>query len=138
MLRIDKRFIDEIVAHTLEEAPNECCGLMSGSDHTVSKLYRITNTLRSPIRYVMAPQEQLDAMLDSERNGLQVLIIYHSHTRGEAYPSQTDVRLAQQSGWLGDDVYYMLVGLRDIANPQVRAFHIQEDGTIAEEEFEVV
>ncbi|MCI0438734.1 MAG: M67 family metallopeptidase [Chloroflexi bacterium] len=138
MLRIEKRFIDEMVAHALAEAPNECCGLMSGSDHTVSRLYRITNLHRSPSRYVMAPQEQLNAMLDSERNGLDVVVIYHSHTRGEAYPSQVDVRLAQQSGWLGEGVYYMLVGLIDGANPQVRAFHIFEDGKIAEQEFEVV
>ena len=135
MLRIQKQHASEMIAHALEDDPNECCGILAGKDQVALRLYRITNTAGSPYRYLMDPQEQLNAMLDSERNGLEILAFYHSHTHGPAYPSGTDVRMAQESGWL--DVYYVLVSLEDRANPQIRAYHIGDDGEITEEEFYV-
>ena len=136
MLRIEKQHADEMIAHALEDDPNECCGILAGKDDAASRLYRITNTAHSPYRYLMEPQEQFNAMRDWESNDWDALAFYHSHTHSPAYPSQTDVRMAQESGWL--DVCYILVSLEDRANPQIRAFHITEDGDIVEEEFEVV
>ena len=136
MLRIDKSYADEIISHAMEEDPNECCGILAGSDDAVSHLYRITNEVSSPVRYQMDPQEQLNAMLDSERNGWELLAFYHSHTHSAAYPSSTDVRMALQSGWL--DIYYVLVSLEDRADPQIRAFHIDERGDVTEEAIEIV
>ena len=80
MLTIAKKFADEMVAHSLEEDPNECCGILSGSDDTVEKLYRITNTTKSPYRYLMDPQEFLNADIDTESNGWEFIAFYHSHT----------------------------------------------------------
>lgn len=136
MLSISEQHADELIAHALKDNPNECCGILAGKDDVVRRLYRVTNTERSPRRYLMNPQEQLNAMLDSERNGWEMLAFYHSHTRGPAYPSQTDVRMALESGWL--DVYYVIVSLQDEASPQIRAFHILEGGEIVEDEFRVV
>ena len=136
MLSIGKQHASEMVSHTQEEDPNECCGILAGKEDTVHHLYRITNSAKSPYRYVMDPQEQLRAMLDSERNGWDLLAFYHSHTHSPAYPSSTDVRMALESGWL--EVYYILVTLEDRANPQIRTFHIEEGGSIVEEEFEIV
>ena len=135
LLAIAKNFADEMIAHANEEDPNECCGILAGKDGTVHHLYRITNATPSPYRYLMAPQEQLNADKDSERNGWEFLAFYHSHTHGPAYPSQTDVRMALQSGYL--DVYYVLVSLEDKEEPGLRAFHIQESGQIVEDELEV-
>ena len=87
------------------------------------RLYRITNTAHSPYRYLMQPQEQLNAMLDSDRNGWDVLAFYHSHTHSAAYPSATDVRMAQESGWIGEYVIYVLVSLEDKSRP--RRAHVQ-------------
>ena len=127
-----------MIAHAVADDPNECCGILAGSDGTVARLYRITNTAHSPYRYLMQPQEQLNAMLDSDRNGWEVLAFYHSHTHGAAYPSATDVRMAQESGWLGEYVLYVLVSLADKSNPAVRLFNIAEDGQITEAAFEIV
>lgn len=135
MLRMQKEHADEMVAHSLQEDPDECCGILTGSDDVVSKVHRITNTAKSPFRYMMDPQEQLNVMLESERSGHEILVFYHSHTHSPAYPSPTDVRMAQQSGWLGDDVFYILVSLEEKASPAIHAFHIQEDGKIIEETF---
>ena len=135
MLKIEKEHAAEMIAHALEEDPNECCGILSGKDGLVSHLYRITNTARSPYRYLMDPQEFLNADKDSESKGREFLAFYHSHTHSPAYPSQTDVRMALESGWL--DVYYVLVSMEERANPQIRAFHIRESGDILEQEFQL-
>ena len=135
MLRIGTEFTAEMIAHALEDDPNECCGILAGSDETIAKLYRITNSSASPYRYQMEPQEFLQAMLDSERNGWEMLAFYHSHTHSPAYPSQTDVRLAVESWML--DVSYVLVSLEHREAPQIRAFHITESGDIVEDELEV-
>ncbi len=66
-------------------------------------------------------------------SGWDVVAIYHSHTHSEAYPSATDVRLATWS-----DAYYVLVSLLNREDPAVRAFRIEEDGTIREEEVRIV
>ena len=136
MLRIDKKFSDEMIAHSIEEDPNECCGILSGADGAVQELYRITNTAKSPYRYLMDPQEHLNADLDSERKGIEFVAFYHSHTHSPAYPSGTDVRMALQSGYL--EVHYVLVSLENKAEPQVRAFRIDEAGNITEDEIESV
>ena len=55
MLRIQKKHADEMVAHAREEDPNECCGILGGKHESVSRIYRIANTARSPYRYLMDP-----------------------------------------------------------------------------------
>ena len=136
MLSIGKHFADEMIAHSQEDDPNECCGILSGNDETVKKLYRITNATPSPFRYQMDPQGFLNAMNDGDANGWDMLAFYHSHTHSPAYPSQTDVRMALESWML--DVYYILVSLKDKETPQIRAFHINEEGEITEYKFQLI
>ena len=136
MLTIGRQFADEIIAHAREEDPNECCGVLAGKDGSVSHLYRITNTAQSPYRYLMDPQEFLNADRDAESKGLELIAFYHSHTHSPAYPSQTDVRMALESGWL--DIDYVLVSLENRTSPKIGTFHIEDDGAIAERDFEIV
>ena len=135
MLRIGREFTDEMIAHALQDDPNECCGILAGADETIAKLYRIANSAASPFRSQMDPREHLQAMLDSERNGWNVLAFYHSHTHSPAYPSPTDIRLALESGYLEET--YVLVSLEHRDAPRIRAFHITESGEIVEDELEV-
>ena len=83
----------------------------------------------------MDPQEFLKADLDTEKNGMNFLAFYHSHTHSPAYPSLTDVRMALQSGYL--DVFYILISLEDHGDPQIRAFLIDETGEITEQQVEI-
>ncbi len=136
MLALGKRYADEIIAHAWEENPTECCGILAGVNGSVSKLYRITNIEQSPFRYVMDPKEQLNSMLECERNGLEFIAFYHSHTHSPAYPSQTDVRMALQSGYL--DEYYLLVSLENKDSPAIRAFKIGQDGNITEDDLTII
>ena len=141
MLQIPKSFVAEMVAHALAEDPNECCGLLAAQGGRIVKHYRITNAEPSPYRYRMDPLGLLAATREIEERQWQLQVIYHSHTHSEAYPSQTDVRMAlwrdsQEAIW--PDAYYALISLLDKANPQVRAFRIQNGGAIAEEPVEVI
>ena len=127
MLILERSYVEEMIAHAREEAPNECCGIIAGKDGRAVKLYRITNVERSPYRYNMDPGELYRAYREIEDNGWEVLVLYHSHTHTEAYPSDTDVRLAT---W--PEAFYVVVSLKDRENPQVRAFTIRE-GEVREE-----
>jgi [CysO sulfur-carrier protein]-S-L-cysteine hydrolase len=130
-VRIPRELIDEIVAHAREEAPNECCGLISGRDGRASRVFRARNSEASPLRYVVDPRDQIRIMSEIEEIGEELIGIYHSHTRSAAHPSQTDVNLAE--GW--PDPLYLICSLAADA-PDVRAFAIRE-GRIEEVELAV-
>jgi len=65
-----------------------------------------------------------------EDAGLDLGAIYHSHTRSEPYPSQTDINLA-----FYPESLYVIVGLAG-SEPDVRAFTIR-DGRVTEAELVV-
>ena len=127
-LALPRSFIDEMVAHAQEDAPNECCGIIAGADGRAVKLFRAKNAEASPWRYSVEPKDLFRIFRECEEKGWTFLAIYHSHTASEAYPSPTDVRLAT---W--PEAYYVLVSLQDADKPVVRAFRIL-DGKIGEEE----
>ena len=135
MLTFPRAVIDDLITHALEENPNECCGVIAGVDSTAVRGYRITNTAKSAFRYLMDPQEFLNADRDAERRGRGLSVFYHSHTHSSPYPSPTDVRMALESGWL--DPFYLLVSLEDKQVPEVRLYRISPQGNILERDFTV-
>ncbi|MQG49490.1 MAG: M67 family metallopeptidase, partial [SAR202 cluster bacterium] len=114
MVQIRQEFIDEMVAHAKSDLPNECCGILAGSDGQVMKVYRMTNVEASPFRFVMDPLELANVDSEAGDNNWELLAIYHSHTGSEAYPSDTDVRIAGGTAGLWPDVRYVLVSLMDM------------------------
>jgi len=128
VLSLPQTFIDEMIAHAIEDAPDECCGIIAGQDGRAVKLFRAQNSEASPYRYNVDPQELFRIHRECDENGWEFLAIYHSHTASEAYPSATDVRLA-----FWPEACYVLVSLMDRENPIVRAFRI-EDGRVSEEQ----
>jgi [CysO sulfur-carrier protein]-S-L-cysteine hydrolase len=127
-MRIAADIVDEVVAHAREDAPNECCGMLGGSDGRAITVYRATNAEASPLRYSIDAREQFDLMRRIEDAGEELVGIYHSHTRSAAYPSQTDVNLA---GW--PDAVYVIVSLEGPGGPDVKGFWIR-DGEISDAE----
>lgn len=132
-MRIAKSLIDEIVAHSRDDLPNECCGLIGGRDGELSSVHRARNAAATWLRYELHPSDQLRIMNRIEADGEELLGIYHSHTKSEAYPSQTDINLA--AAW--PDPLYLICSLEDAANPVVRAFAIR-DGAVEEVDLDVV
>lgn len=128
--KLDRRFVDEMVAHALEDAPNECCGIIAGADGAAMKLFRAKNAEASPYRYKVDDKDLFRIYRECTDNDWDFIAIYHSHTASEAYPSPTDVRLA-----FWPEAYYVLVSTKDPDAPVVRAFRIL-DGEISEETLE--
>ncbi len=128
-----------LIAHAVEEAPNECCGMLAGRHGRVEKIYRVTNAHHSSLTYLMDKDEQLAALNDMEAAGLDLIAMYHSHTISPAYPSTTDESNAYYPETpdthyvaLYPGVVYVIVSLASPEAPAIRAFHLT-DGKIAEE-----
>ncbi len=119
-MRIGNALLDDIVAHAREEAPNECCGLVGGLNGRATTVYRARNEFESPLRYNVHPQDLFRITNEIEARGEELTAIYHSHTRSDAYPSQTDVNLA--ANW--PDPVYLICSLA-AEEPEVRAFTIR-------------
>lgn len=127
---LERQYVNEMAAHAVEDAPNECCGIIAGKDGRATKLFRAKNAEASPYRYSVEPKDLLRIFRECEDNDWSFLAIYHSHTASEAYPSPTDVRLA-----FWPEAFYVLVSLADKDNPVLRAFRIV-DGEVSEEPIE--
>jgi proteasome lid subunit RPN8/RPN11 len=130
LMRIPPQLLDEIIDHARSDAPIECCGMIASRDGEAVKVYRATNAAASPLRYEIDGAEQYRIQMEIEDAGLDLGAIYHSHTRTEPYPSQTDINLA-----FYPEAVYMIVGLAG-DQPQVRGFQIRE-GQVQEAELEV-
>ena len=115
--------LSEIIAHARDSAPNECCGLIGGTDDLQARtIYRLRNIAPDPlVTYEAAPEELFAAQLKMRGRGEEITAIYHSHPRAkEPEPSPTDVRLAYYPS-----AVYLIVGLGN-REPCVRAFRINE------------
>lgn len=132
-MRIAKELIDEVVAHAREDLPNECCGLIGGSDGAARTVYRAVNEFASPFSYRVGSADQYRIIEKEMRGrGEELLSIYHSHTKSPAYPSQTD--LNEAASW--PEQLYLIVSLADSESPDVKGFWLKE-GKIAEAELVV-
>ena len=118
-LSIPQRFAEEIVAHCEAGRPNEACGMVGVQDGTVVKVFKMSNAAASPVRYSLEPREQLAVENTLAERGWDGAP-FHSHTRTEAYPSPTDVRLAV------GDIPYLIVSLAE-EPAQIRAFMIKKE-----------
>ena len=124
-LRLPRAVFDELVAHAWSDFPYEVCGLLGLHPDGGVEVLPVANAERSMRYYVMDSRELLRAMrrIEDEELGL---VIYHSHTHTQAFPSATDVRHAAYP-----DALYAIVTLQDHDAPDVRAFTIR-GGAIAE------
>jgi proteasome lid subunit RPN8/RPN11 len=132
MTELDGVFFKEIVEQGLREFPNECCGLIAAEDGAPVKVFPMRNADASPVTYRLDGKEQLRVFDEMDERGWDLWGIYHSHTHSEAYPSETDVKLA-----FYPEARYLLMSLADRANPVLRAFRIDEGG-VTEEELTIV
>ena len=129
MLTIPHDLRDKIVAHARRDHPDEACGLLAGpagSDRP-ERFIAMTNAERSPTFYRFDSAEQFRVWRDMEDRDEEPVVIYHSHTATEAYPSRTDISYASEPG-----AHYVLVSTRDADATEFRSFRIV-DGTVTEE-----
>jgi [CysO sulfur-carrier protein]-S-L-cysteine hydrolase len=130
-MRIARSMLDQIVAQARDEAPNECCGIIGSRDGTAVTVFPVRNAAASPLRYEMDPKDQLEVFEALDAAELDVGAIYHSHTRSDPLPSQTDINLA-----FYPDAVYVILGVKDAERDDVRAWRIV-DGKVSEAALEV-
>ena len=109
-----------MVEHCVAGRPNEACGILASMDGEVVKVFKMTNASASPMRYSLDPKEQFAVYRKLDDEGWELGGVFHSHTRTEAYPSPTDVRLASE------DVPYLIVSLAE-EPASIRAFRILKE-----------
>jgi [CysO sulfur-carrier protein]-S-L-cysteine hydrolase len=134
VLRIAKDLSDKIVAHARADHPDEACGVIAGpagSDRP-ERFIPMTNAARSPTFYEFDSTEQFQVWKEMDDNDEEPVVLYHSHTATEAYPSRTDVSYASEPG-----AHYVLVSTRDPDNSEFRSYRIA-DGQVTEEPVTVV
>ena len=134
MLVIRRDLVDAVVAHARRDHPDEACGVIAGpeGEDRPERLIEMANSERSPTFYRFDSMEHLRVWRGMEAAGEEPVVIYHSHTATEAYPSRTDVSIAQEPG-----AHYVLVSTRDPDEYEFRSYRIV-DGVVTEEPVEVV
>jgi proteasome lid subunit RPN8/RPN11 len=120
-VQLDPELLAEIVEHARRDAPNECCGLVGVREGRAFAVVPTQNTEASPFRFNVDGRELYQALQGFEEQGGDLGAVYHSHTRSEPYPSQTDLTFAES--WPGID--WIIVGLAS-GEPDVRCYRIDE------------
>lgn len=93
----------EIMREQVErDAPLEACGLLggriSGDHYDVKAVIPTRNQLTSPVRFQVDPRDQIEAFNHFEKQGFELVAIYHSHPEGPRHPSPADIAQAYYPG----------------------------------------
>jgi len=134
VLTISRDLHDRIVAHARADHPDEACGVLAGPAGTdrPERFIAMTNAARSPTFYEFDSGEHLKVWREMDDRDEEPVVIYHSHTATEAYPSRTDISYANEPG-----AHDVLVSTRDDEATEFRSFRIT-GGQVAEEPVTVV
>jgi [CysO sulfur-carrier protein]-S-L-cysteine hydrolase len=118
MLRIQRKVVDDIIAHARRESPLEACGYLAEQDGIVARHYPLTNADASEEHYSLLPEEQFAAVRGMREAGMKLRAIYHSHPATKARPSEEDIRLAYDP-----KISYVIVSLSG-TEETVKSFRI--------------
>lgn len=103
------RIMQEIYAHARDVAPEECCGLVTGTQAApYETAHRITNAMNkmhhhdpstyprdSHEAFYMAESEVIEVARMAEDEGRGVTAVYHSHVGSGVYLSDDDLEYAE-------------------------------------------
>ncbi|WP_446226246.1 Mov34/MPN/PAD-1 family protein [Nocardia sp. IBHARD005] len=134
MLVIRADLVDAMVAHARADHPDEACGIIAGPEGSdrPERFVAMVNAERSPTFYRFDSGEQLRVWRAMDDADEVPVVIYHSHTATEAYPSRTDISFAAEP-----DAHYVLVSTRDPQSHELRSYRIV-DGEVTEEPVRIV
>ncbi|WP_280402063.1 M67 family metallopeptidase [Nocardia carnea] len=134
MLVIRADLVDAMVAHARADHPDEACGIIAGPEGSdrPERFVAMLNAERSPTFYRFDSGEQLKVWRAMDEADEEPVVIYHSHTATEAYPSRTDISYASEPG-----AHYVLISTRDPEQHELRSYRIVE-GEVTEEPVQIV
>jgi [CysO sulfur-carrier protein]-S-L-cysteine hydrolase len=133
MLTISRELADEIIAHARQDHPDEACGVIAGplASNRPERFIPMENAARSPTFYEFDSREHLKVWREMDDRDEEPVVIYHSHTMTEAYPSRTDISYANEP-----NAHYVLVSTREEGIAEFRSYRIL-DGKVTEEPVEI-
>ncbi len=123
-----------MVKHARADHPDEACGVLAGPEGSdrPERHVAMINAERSPTFYRFDSGEQLRVWREMDGADEVPVVVYHSHTATEAYPSRTDINLAAEP-----DAHYVLVSTCDPEQHELRSYRII-DGVVTEEDITIV
>jgi proteasome lid subunit RPN8/RPN11 len=129
VLVIRSDLVEAMVAHARADHPDEACGIIAGPEGSdrPERFVRMENAERSPTFYRFDSMEHFRVWKAMDEADEVPVVIYHSHTGTEAYPSRTDVSIAAEP-----DAHYVLISTRDPDEYELRSYRIV-DGVVTEE-----
>lgn len=137
MLQISQGLLANLLAHARTDHPDEACGVIAGpaGSDCPTRFIPMVNAARSPTFYEFDSADLLKLYRELDSNDEDPVVIYHSHTSTEAYPSRTDIAYASEPF-----AHYVLVSTRETGTEdgpyELRSFRIV-DGEVTEEEIVV-
>ena len=82
-VKLKKEDFQAMAAHAVAHLPEEACGLIAGektdTERVIKKVYYLTNIDHTNEHFSLDPKEQLAAIKDMRKNGLEPLGNWHSH-----------------------------------------------------------
>jgi proteasome lid subunit RPN8/RPN11 len=114
--------LEEVIAHALGARPSECCGVLLGNEGEIVEAVRTRNLAQSANRFLIDPEDHINARRAARGRGLVVVGFYHSHPSSAPEPSATDLAEASYPGHL-----YLIVGLES-SPPDARLYRLGSSG----------
>ena len=133
-MQLRRDLVEAIVAHARRDHPDEACGVIAGpaGSDRAERFIPMVNAARSPTFYEFESGDLLRLYREMDARDEAPVVIYHSHTATEAFPSRTDISLAAEP-----DAHYVLVSTRDPEEHELRSYRIV-DGVVTEEPVEII
>lgn len=128
-LRLPSTLREQIMIHLVREAPNEGVGLLAVSHRdgiaSATAFFPGENIDASPTRFTMHPRDVVTALDTIAEHGWELGAIVHSHVKGPASPSRTDLGQSHYP-----DTLMVIVSLAHYP-PDMRGWRLdEEDGGV--------
>ena len=138
-MRLRRDLVEAIVAHARRDHPDEACGILAGPEGSdrAERFVPMSNAARSPTYFEFSTDEWFRVYRQMQANDEEAVVVYHSHTATEAYPSRTDIMVAGNYAKFLRSPHYILVSTRDPDTHELRSYRIV-DGVVTEEPIDVV
>jgi len=131
VIRIKKNVFEDIISHSIKDAPVEACGYLGSENGIILESYPMENIDHNGEHFSFNPVEQFSVLKKARQSGRKLSAVYHCHPSGPAMPSKEDIRKA-----FDPDIIYIIVSLAGPA-PVINAFRIQ-NGAVENERIEVL
>jgi len=129
LLRIPRHVLEEMLKHARREYPIEACGVLLGSVKggvgTALKAVPLKNLLASSRAFWFDVREWMRVIINSRKEGLEYIGLYHTHARDEPLPSLSDRhRMLEAPGEV-----WLILAVRPGQEPRMAAYRIDDYGS---------